>query len=1200
MKWMKLLLIFVGFLAFSLVVIFAGPLIGFGDVRPFEPDWVQVLLIGGLALILGTWFLVAWLIRRRAQNAMERALVADVPPTGDGAELAERMTGALATLKKTSGGKSYLYDLPWYVIIGPPGSGKTTALVNADIKFPLVGQQKGGLQGFGGTRYCDWWFAEEAILIDTAGRYTTQDSDAVADKASWGAFLGLLKKNRPKQPINGVILAFSVADLMRTEPEVIKAHAETVRARLAEIHETLKVDFPVYVMFTKADLISGFREYFSSFAVGRRKKVWGHTFQTENRKEQTYLKAGVEFDALVARLSDEVIDRLSEEPDGVNRIAIFGLPGQMAILKDTIVEFLKLVFEPTRYKTSAMLRGFYFTSGTQEGTPIDQVLGAMGRSFGGDATGLFSGKGKSFFLHDLMTKVIFGEQGWVSYDRNAVRRSSFFRIGVTSAMVLASLTMLGAWSYSYFQNRALVGAAQAAMADYELAATEDLQATEIKDTDVLRVGNHLQLLRTMPAGYDNPTEEVSWTEGFGLSQRGTLRQSARDSYAQGLERLFRPRLILRVEEQLQTFVGSNETLAIYETLKVYKLLGGAAPAPEDDLVRAWFRSDWEEVMYPGPNQEPARQMLENHLVAMLELDDLAESKVDLNADLVRKAEVILARMEVADQAYSLIVATAPFAGIPDFNVVERTGADARLVFETVDGSDLSVLTVPALFTYAGFHEFFLDQLSEVAQKLDREQWVLGDQAKEADVAGQLDRLGPQLMIRYRDEYLAAWEAVLENLKLAPMAADKPAYLALGAAASPATSPILRLVEAISAETRLTLPPAPPDNPIEAAVEGVEMGAAVVDQGRAELERMVQRRTSGLARIGLDIVIEAGKSQKRAGGATAGAGGGAVPIIPGQDIEAQFADYHLLMDGTPGSRPIDALLASFEGIQQALSLSASFGQAEAAAQMPALIGQLRTTSSRLPPDLSRMVAATIRDFEGDAASTTIAQINQELINQVVPVCENTVANRYPFSKNPSRQVPLSEFAQLFGPDGVLDRFFNTHLAVHANMGAKDWTWREDSPLADRLSLQTLRQFEHAAKIREAFFPGGATTVALDVTVNQTAAHDRIKQSVLVIDDQPIQMRKVGNTPITIKWPGGGGGASLQLLPELNNRESQIVYQGPWALLQFLREGNPRQVGDVLQVSYVIGGRNITYEVRVDSLVNPFNMSELGEFRCPTGL
>jgi type VI secretion system protein ImpL len=1198
MKWVKLALIVIGFLAYAAVVWFAGPLIGVGDTRPFDPVWVRALMIGVLALFLAIWGTVKLILRRRGQRALEKALVVDVGPTGDGKELASRMQAALGTLKKSGNSKTYLYDMPWYIIIGPPGSGKTTALINSEIKFPLTGQgsQQGGLQGFGGTRYCDWWFAEEAILIDTAGRYTTQDSDAGADSASWNSFLSLLKRNRPKQPINGVILAFSVADLMNAGPEKITAHAETVRARLAEIHETLKVDFPVYVMFTKADLIAGFREYFSSFSASRRKKVWGATFQTESRKEQTFDKVGTEFDALVARLSDEVIDRLSEEPDGVNRIAIFGLPGQMALLKDEIESFLRQVFEPTRYKTSAILRGFYFSSGTQEGTPIDQVLGAMGRSFGGDAGALMSGKGKSFFLHDLLTKVIFGEQGWVSYDRKAVQRSSVLRIVATSGMVLASMAVLGAWAFSYFNNREMVASAQAAMSDYELAATEDLQAIEVSDTDLLRVGNHLQLLRTMPSGFESPEEDDgNWTRGFGLSQQGALRQAARDSYAQGLERLFRPRLVLRLEEQLQAFVLANEPLAIYETLKVYKLLGGAAPAPQDDLVVTWLTDDWEQVSYPGINQDSAREMLKNHLLAMLELDDGVAPTVTLNADLVAKSEVILARLSVADQAYSLIVATAPQTGLPDFNLVERSGADARLVFETLDGSDLGELTVPALYTYAGFHDFFLDQLAEVARKLESEQWVMGEQAAAAKVDEQLARLGPQLLQRYRDDYLAAWEAVLSNIKLAPMAADKPVYQALGAASSPATSPILKLVEGIAAETRLTQAPVA-EGGLDGVVADAEGTAEALGEAGDQLTNMVTSRISGLQRIGLDLALAAGKSQKRAGVA----GGGAAPIIPGADIEAQFAEYHLLVEGAPGQRPIDGLLSSFGAIQQGLVIAAGFNQEQAGAQIPALIGQLRTAASRLPPELSRMVNETVEDFEGSAAATTIAQINAELTSQVASVCSNIVDGRYPFSKSPARQVPLSEFAQLFAPDGVLDRFFNTNLAVHANMGAGDWTWRDDSPLADRLSLQTLRQFQHAAAIRDAFFPGRSPTVALEVTVNQTAAHDRIKQSVLVVDDQPIQMRKVGNTPVTITWPGGGGNTQLQLLPEMSNRESQILFQGPWAFLEFLRNGNPRQVGDVMQVSYVIGGRNITYEVRVNALVNPFNMAELREFRCPTGL
>lgn len=1194
--WLKILLVVLGLAAWAVLVWFAGPLIGFGGAHPFEPLWVRLTLIGLAVTVAAVWGLVGWLRRRRAQKAMEAALVET--PRGDGEELGRRMGEALAVLKRSGKSRTYLYDLPWYVIIGPPGAGKTTALVNSGIKFPLAEKEGGqaALSGFGGTRYCDWWFSEDAILIDTAGRYTTQDSDAEADRTSWQSFLSLLKRHRPKQPINGVILSFSVEDLMTGDASALKAHAETVRARLAEIHEALKIDFPVYVMFTKADLIAGFREYFGPFSLSRRNRVWGATFQTRNPKEQTFDRVPAEFDALVARLSEEVIDRLGEEADGISRIAIFGLPGQMAMLRGAVSDFLRQVFEPTRYKTNAILRGFYFTSGTQEGTPIDQVLGAMGRSFGtGNASaGLMSGRGRSYFLHDLMTRVIFAEQGWVSHDRRAVRLSAGLRVAAFVALGLGSAGLLAGWGVSYMNNRELVSSAQAAMADYESIAREDLQAIQVSDTDFLRIAGHLQMLRNMPAGFGDSDEGAGLAEGFGLGQRGQLKAAARESYRDGLERLLRPRLILRIEEQLQAFILANESLAIYETLKVYKLLGGMAPAPEDALIQAWFRADWRDVLYPGPNQAPARAMLEEHLAAMLSFDGRGRrGAVELNGDLIEQAESILARMPVADRAYSLIVATAEFAGIPDFVLTDRAGPDARRVFETVDGSDLAGLTVPALFTYEGFHGFFLDQLSAVARKLEEEQWLLGEQAELARVGEQLDRLGPQMLTRYREDFLAAWEGMLDNLRLAPMLADAPAYVALGAAASPATSPVLRLAEAVAAETRLTEEPPEPSIP---GLDGLSDSPLAAQAGE-ELARLTLHRTSGLRRIGLDLALEAGKSQRRAG--AAGGGGAAAQMIPGADIEAQFADWHVLLEGGAGARQIDALLGTLGTLQQTLVIAAGFNQTAAAAQLPTQIGQLRVTASRLPPPLARMVNETVAALEGDAANAAIAQINADLASQVTRVCEEITANRFPFSRSPSRQVPLSEFAQLFAPDGVLDRFFNTHLALHAEMGGRGWSWKTDSPLADR-SVATLRQFERASRIRDAFFPGRSPTVNLDVTIHQTAAHERIRQAILDINGQLIQTRQVGNTPQTVQWPGTGAQVTLQLLPEISNRESGVRYQGPWALLLFLRDGQPRQVGDVLQVTHIVGGRNISYDVRVNSLINPFSMSELAEFGCPAGI
>jgi hypothetical protein len=113
-------------------------------------------------------------------------------------------------------GGSYLYELPWYVFVGAPGSGKTTALVNSGLSFPLAEKYgPGAIAGVGGTRNCDWWFTDEAVLIDTAGRYTTQDSDQSGDKQAWEAFLDLLKKTRPRRPLNGVVLTLSAADLLQ-------------------------------------------------------------------------------------------------------------------------------------------------------------------------------------------------------------------------------------------------------------------------------------------------------------------------------------------------------------------------------------------------------------------------------------------------------------------------------------------------------------------------------------------------------------------------------------------------------------------------------------------------------------------------------------------------------------------------------------------------------------------------------------------------------------------------------------------------------------------------------------------------------------------------------------------------------------------------------------------------------------------------
>ncbi len=1195
-RWLLIGAVVVGLLSFAAIVWFAAPLIGYAETHPFESIWVRLPIILIVFAVVGGIYGFRWWRKRRAARALQAALTENAGNEGDGKVLNERMTEALETLKRSSGRSNYLYDLPWYIIIGPPGAGKTTALVNSGLKFPLAGADGGkAVAGAGGTRYCDWWFTEDAVLIDTAGRYTTQDSDSEADRKSWLSFLSLLKSQRAKQPINGVILAISLEDLMKMDPKEIDEHAVAIRKRLLELHQQLKIDFPVYALFTKADLIAGFAEYFGNFTESRRRKVWGATFQTEDRKQNMVGEAPGEFDLLVRRLTEEEADRLHEEPDPISRIAIFGFPAQFALLKTRVADLLNRVFEPTRYQVNANLRGFYFSSGTQEGTPIDQVLGSIGRSFGETAQAAqLSGRGKSFFLHDLLRQVIFAEAGWVSRDMGAVRRAAILRYGALAAVATVSLALLGAWGWSFSTNKSLIAATDSAADQYRVKAEDELKKPTVSDVELAGVSDVLGILRTMPVGYDNRDVSTPVEETFGLAQRGRLVSAASTTYRQALERMFRSRLILRLERQIEA--DMNDPATLYEVLKVYLMLGGKAPTVDRQFVEDWMRTDWETQEYPGPTNRMLRENLVLHLRAMLDLGASHSPTFDLNGPLVESAQRSLARMNMADRAYVLMTSAAKSAPIESFSVANRGGPDAALVFETVDGTELDQLVIPGLFTYAGFHDFFIPELAAVAEKIDDEKWVMGELAEQKGIEEQFSQLGPALIGRYGKDFIDIWTRMLDNLRFKSMSADKPQYLALSAASSP-NSPIRQLFEAVAAETQLTRDQQEVATADLTKIDPNDAGGVAKEAGNLIASRIADR-TTGLKRIGIDLAIR--KSQARAGDLP----GASAKQIPGADIEAQFRPFHELVNGDPGKRPIDAVIQNFYEVYQSLVLAATNpSQADRAnANMQIQVVNLRANASRLPRPVARMVNAAVDDFEGDAANNSLAQLNQMLNSTVTQSCASVVANRYPFAKDSERDVPMQDFAKLFAPNGVIDRFFAQNLAPMTDMSGKDWVWKEDTALGRGLSKATLKEFQRAAEIRDAFFPQGGVMPAVSLSVTPFSLNGEADIALLNVNGQVVQSLQTGGLPVAMQWPGSmaGGTVSITLSPDIPGRASAVVTEGPWAFMRLLEYGSVSQTADGMRARFVVGGRDVAYTMTVGSTSNPFFLAALSQFSCPAGL
>ena len=185
------------------------------------------------------------------------------------------------------------------------------------------------------------------------------------------------------------------------------------------------------------------------------------------------------------------------------RAILFGFPAQISAIKKPVSDFLNRIFEPTRYQTSATLRGFYFTSGTQEGTPFDQVIGALQKSYGVESFGAaaFSGVGKSFFLHDLLAKVVFGEAGWVSTNVAAVRRSFFIRAAAFSLIALATVAILGAWWMSYSRNAALIADTDRARRQLRRRRRPAVKQDSVSDPDLRPVYERVDGLLNLPTGY---------------------------------------------------------------------------------------------------------------------------------------------------------------------------------------------------------------------------------------------------------------------------------------------------------------------------------------------------------------------------------------------------------------------------------------------------------------------------------------------------------------------------------------------------------------------------------------------------------------------------------------------------------------------------------------------------------------------------
>ena len=767
-----------------------GPLL-----PPLEPAWARLLLMALLGL--GWAGATGWAAWRRWQQGA--ALAAGLLGAEEGAALRERFAEALALLRQ-QGGAAALQQ-PWYVIIGPPGAGKTTALVQSGLDFPLaadMGQggtgQAGAVAGVGGTRLCDWWFTDQAVLIDTAGRYTTQDSDAGTDRAGWQAFLDLLRRTRPRQPLNGVIVAIPAVEVAGAPAAARRAHAQAIRDRIAELDSRLRTHLPVYLLFTKADLIAGFTEFFDDLDAERRGQVWGTTFPLPPRGRAPTLDTVSAFAGLVARLDAHAMTRLQAERSPERRVLVAGFPAQVASLAEPLAAFITEAFGGSKLRPAALLRGFYLASGTQEGTPVDRLTGLLSRAFGVDqrrAGSLRPVRGRSLFLHRLLAGVLPGEAMLVRAGPQAVRRGRAARAAGLGGVVVATLAACGL----LWRLHAAAAADQAAMRTALAGYAGDAGGRPldpVADADLLAVLPLLDRARELPFG------ETAAAAGHGLGQAAELGTVARTVYRHALERALLPRLVRRLEGQIAGALDRPTSASpdfTYEATRIYLMLGGAGPL-DAGLVREWMRLDWAALGGPAA----ARDRLAAHLDALL-----AEPlpAVALDGALVERARATFGRVTPGARVYGRIRQSAAAQQVPAWRPRDVLGPLGAPLFMRASGRPLDE-GVPGFLTAAGFHGVLLPSLGPAIHAVAAESWVLGAGTGLGDDPAALLAVEREAVRLYEADFMRTWDALLADLQVVPLRSVSQAAQDLFVLRSP-QSPMRALLVAVARQVGLAAP-----------------------------------------------------------------------------------------------------------------------------------------------------------------------------------------------------------------------------------------------------------------------------------------------------------------------------------------------------------------------------------------------------------
>ena len=1076
----------IGFTAFALALLIAAA------VFDVSFKWVALALLAALLL-----YGAVWIVRRRRRQKSgeafgsmleQQATTATASTTAtapvqnasqhqqENELIRKRMLDAIGTIKTSKlgqlSGDAALYELPWYMVIGNPAAGKSTAIASSGLQFPFADSKI--VQGVGGTRNCDWFFTTDGILLDTAGRYSVNEED----RHEWMGFLDLLKKYRKRAPINGIIIAVSVAELTGSRPEFAINLAKNLRQRVQELTEKLEVHAPVYVVFTKADLITGFNDFFQTAERSERDKVWGATlpYSQTSSKQDVLEQFDARFDELYNGLKDMSLANMALQRENMPS-GVFTFPLEFSSIKGPLRTFIATLFEENPFQFKPVFRGFYFTSALQEGESVSASSERVAHRFDlqqlpAAASNVHDQQG--YFLLNLFGKVIFADKDLVAqYASPAKTRLRYATFFATMAVVGLAL---GAWSWSYLANRQLVENVQADLA----------QAVKVQDkrVDLASRFQALEILQDRIEQLEGYRSKRPLALSLGLYQGEVLEQKLRYEYFAGLKQV----MLVPVGQSLEAFLGevnsgadklqpmtrppqsgaaitpaaaaaaqtANAPVApvalnpaaapiapvalpaaaaanfgalqfkdanpanvedAYNALKTYLMLSDKSRAEashlNDQLTRFW-RVWLDSNRGAMPREQMIRSAERMISFYLSEMSDPAWPQLEARLALVDQTRDTLRRvvggMPARERVYADVKARAA-TRFPSMTVARIVGEQDK---ELVVGS----YAIPGTFTREAWEKYIQEAFRDAANReLQSTDWVLKTAAKDdLTLEGSPEQIQKALLELYKNDYAQQWQKFIQGVSIRELNGFDQAAAAMNRLGDKESSPIDKLIKTVYEQTSW-------DNPslIDAGLQRAQRGAlgwfkeTILRQKPAGIDVKINTASGAPAAIpmgpvGREFSGVARLVVSKDKGATLM--GGYMDAL--SKLRARFNQIKNQGDTGPGSKQF---------MQQTLDGSGSeLADALKYVDEQMLVGMTDQQKQAIRPLLVRPLMQTFAVI----VRPTEIEINKVWNAQVIEPFNRTLAVKYPFAAESRSEASDAEIGQVFGPDGAIAKYFNTTI------------------------------------------------------------------------------------------------------------------------------------------------------------------------------